>query len=280
MVDVKTSKTVSPFLVYIIVLSISIVFLIFTSITQYVNMSIKFVGNTLLTPFIFISKVASQSISFLGSSWENFTKSQDKIARLERENEELRKKSALVDYYETENKKLSIMLNVVQSLTYKVEVANVISSGFDSAEETIIVDKGIVNGIVKNMPVIAYFGGNIALVGIVREVYLTSSVIETIYSPNINVGVMLESSQEVGILYGNGKLNGTATVKFIPDNVSVRIGTEKVYTFSKSLNYPGGLLIGTVILSKRRERSSFQELVVKPAIDTKNISSVMIVKSR
>ncbi|MCS7298539.1 MAG: rod shape-determining protein MreC [Spirochaetia bacterium] len=278
--DVKRAKYTSPFLVYAIVLSISIVLLIFTSITHYVNLSIKFVGNVILTPIILLSNVSSQALTSLSSSWTSFTRSIERIRELEEENEKLKKKSALVDYYETENKRLSIMLNVVQSLPYKVEVANIISSGFDSAEETIVVDKGMANGIVKNMPVIAYFMGNIALVGIVKEVYLTSSVIETILSPNINVGVMLESSQEVGILYGNGKLNGTSSVKYISDNINVRVGSERIFTFSKSLKYPGGILVGTVILSKKRERSRYQEVVVKPAIDIKNISSVMIIKER
>lgn len=278
--DVKRSKYPSPFLVYTIVLSVSIVLLIFTSITHYVNLSIKFVGNVILTPVIFLSHLSSRALTSLSSSWASFTRSIERIRELEEENEKLKKKSALVDYYETENKRLSIILNVVQSLPYKVEVANIISSGFDSAEETIVVDKGMANGIVKNMPVIAYFMGNIALVGIVKEVYLTTSVIETILSPNINVGVMLESSQEVGILYGNGKLNGTSSVKYISDNINVRVGSERVFTFSRSLKYPGGILVGTVILSKKRERSRYQEVVVKPAIDIKNISSVMIIKER
>lgn len=278
--DVKRAKSTSPFLVYLIVLSVSIVLLIFNSITYYVNLSIKFVGNVILTPIILLSKLSSQALTSLSTSWTSFTRSIERIRELEEENEKLKKKSALVDYYETENKRLSILLNVVQSLPYKVEVANIISSGFDSAEETVVVDKGMANGIVKNMPVIAYFMGNIALVGIVKEVYLTSSVIETILSPNINVGVMLESSQEVGILYGNGKLNGTSTVKYISDNINVRVGSERVFTFSKSLKYPGGILVGTVILSKKRERSRYQEVVIKPAIDMKNISSVMIIKER
>lgn len=278
--DVKTSRSTSPFLVYVIVLAICIVFLIFNSINYYANLSIKFLGNIVLYPVVFVSKLLSQSLNSLSSNWENFTRSLDKIKRLEMENEELRKKVALLEYYETESKRLSILLNVSQTLDYRVEVANIVSMGFDFADETIVIDKGTVNGITKNMPVIAYFMGNISLVGIVKEAYLTTSVVETIVSPNINIGVMLESSQEVGVLQGNGKFNNTATVKYISDSVEVKIGNEKVYTFSRSINYPPGILVGLVTMVKKRERSKFQELVVKPAIDIKNLSSVMVIKTK
>lgn len=278
--DVKTTKTTSPIVVYSIVVALSIIFLVFNSINQYINYSIKFVGNILLYPIILISQTTSQTIDSITSNWENFTKNLEKIKRLEKENEELRKKASLVDYYETENRKLSILLNLSQSLPYKVEVANIISGGFDSSEEIIIIDKGTAHGITKNMPVIAYFLGNIALVGIVRETYLTTSIVETLISPNINIGVFLETSQEVGVLSGNGKINGTATVRYLSENVNIKVGTEKVYTFSKSINYPPGILIGTVMLTKKRERSRFQEAIVKPTIDIKNISSVMVIKSK
>lgn len=278
--DVKTTKTTSPIVVYSIVVALSIIFLVFNSINQYINYSIKFIGNILLYPIILISQTTSQTIDSITSNWENFTKNLEKIKRLEKENQELRKKASLVDYYETENRKLSILLNLSQSLPYRVEVANIISGGFDSSEEIIIIDKGTAHGITKNMPVIAYFLGNIALVGIVRETYLTTSIVETLISPNINIGVFLETSQEVGVLSGNGKINGTATVRYLSENVNIKVGTEKVYTFSKSINYPSGILIGTVMLTKKRERSRFQEAIVKPTIDIKNISSVMVIKSK
>lgn len=280
MTDVKTSKSASPLLVYSIVAVLCVILLVFNSINHYVNLSIKFIGNIILYPITLTSKVLSSTLMSLSSTWENFTKNLEKIERLEKENEKLREKAALLDYYETENRRLSILLNITETVPYKVEVANVISGGFDSADETIVIDKGTAHGITKNMPVVAYFMGNIALVGIVREAYLTTSLVETIVSPNLNVGVMLESSQEAGVLSGNGKLNGTATVKYIPENVNVNIGTEKVYTFSRSIICPPGLLVGTVILSKKRERSRFQELVIKPAIDTKNISYVMVIKAK
>ncbi|MEN2997476.1 MAG: rod shape-determining protein MreC [Brevinematia bacterium] len=277
--DVKT-KQVSPFLVYAVVIAICVVMLVFSAINYYINLSVKFIGNLLLYPMTLVSKVSTELFGSISSSWENLTKGMDKIKALEEENESLREKVALIEYYETENKRLQILLNVVQSISYKVEVANIISAGFDSAEETVIIDKGTAHGITKNMPVIAYFMGNIALIGVVREAYLTTSIVETVVSPNLNVGVMLESSQETGILCGNGKFNNTATVKYISETVDVKVGTEKVYTFSRSLNFPPGLLVGTVVLSKKRERSKFQELIVKPAIDIKNISSVMVIKHR
>ena len=280
MVKEKYTKQTSPFIVYSIVATLCILFLVFNSINYYVSFSIKFVGNIILYPVVLLSQLSSKTINSLTTTWDNFTKSVEKIKKLEEEIEELRKKSALIEYYESENRKLSMLLNISQTIQYKVEVANIISSGFDSVDETIVIDKGIANGITKNMPVIAYSMGKVALIGIVKETFLTTSIIETITSPNINIGVMLETSQETGILSGNGKINGTSTVKYIYENTEVKIGTEKVYTFSRSLIYPPGILIGTVISSKKKERSKFQELTVKPEIDVKNLSTVMVIKSK
>ncbi|MFN4244626.1 MAG: rod shape-determining protein MreC [Brevinematia bacterium] len=278
--DGKYTKQSSPIMTYSIVVVVCVLLLIFNSINYYISFSIKFVGNVILYPVVFLSQVSSKVANSFVNAWENFTRSIDKISRLEKELEELKKKAALVEYYETENRKLSILLNVSQVVPYTVEIADIISGGFDSVDETIIVNKGMVNGITKNMPVIAYQGGKLSLIGVVKEAFFTTSVVETIVSPNINVGVMLETSQEVGILSGDGKINGTSTVRYISESTDVKVGTEKVYTFSRSMFYPPGILIGTVISSKKRERSRFQELTVKPAIDVKNISTVMIIKSR
>lgn len=277
--EIRSKKSPNPLITYSIVLLISVLFLIFNSITFYINRSIKFVGNTLLSPITFLTGFLSKTLELAKVNFENFSRSLERISELEKENEELKQKVALLDYYQTENRNLSILLDVSKNLKYKVEVANIISSDFDSGAETIIIDKGFGNGITKGMPVISYFMGNIAVIGVVKESFLTSSIVETIYSPNINIGVMLEISQDVGVLSGNGKLNGTATIKYISQNIEVKVGTEKVFTYSKSQIFPEGLLVGYVVLTKKRENSRFQEIIIRPAIDPKNISKVMVIKS-
>ncbi|MGC8766598.1 MAG: rod shape-determining protein MreC [Brevinematia bacterium] len=277
--EIKSKKGQNPLITYSIVLLISILLLIFNSITFYINTSIKFVSNVILYPFTFLTSFISQSTEAIKNNFENFSRSLEKIKELERENEELKEKVALLEYYQTENRNLSILLEITKRINYKVEVANIISSDFDSGAETITIDKGVANGITKGMPVIAYFMGNIAIIGVVKESFLATSIVETIFSPNLNIGVMLEVSQDVGILSGNGKINGTATIKYISQSIEVKVGTEKVFTSSKSQIFPPGILVGYAILTKKNENAKFQEVVVKPAIDPKNISRVMVIKS-
>lgn len=272
-------KPISSTLVYAIVLSISILLLLFSSITSYVTMSIKFLGNILLYPINFVLSSSSQAIESLQKNWQNFTSAYQRIVKLEEEIEILSKRAALSESLEIQNRELKNLLGISTQYNYNIEVANIISPDFEVASESIIIDKGIVNGITKNMPVLAYSGGNIGLIGIVREVYLTTSVVETILSPTINIGVVLEISGEVGLLSGEGKLNGTCVVRYISSSVGVAAGTERVFTFSRSTLTPPGILVGTVLSTKKKEFSRFQEIIVKPAISIKNISKVMVVKS-
>jgi len=272
-------KPISSTLVYLIVLTISLILLLFSSITSYVTMSIKFLGNILLYPVTFLISVSSQAANSIQQNWQSFTSAYQKISTLEEEVEVLSKKAALSDFLEIQDRELKNLLGISTQYNYNIEVANVISPDFEVASESIIIDKGIANGITRNMPVLAYSAGNIGIVGIVRETYLTSSVVETILSPSINIGVTLEISGEVGLLSGEGKMNNTCIIKYISSSIGVATGVEKVFTFSRSTLVPPGILVGTVLSTKKKEFSRFQDVIIKPAIDIKNISKVMVVKT-
>ena len=158
-----------------LLLIVSGVFLAFTTGSFVVNFSrigfsifssaekgIFFVTNSVGRQF-----AAMRELSELKQNYDELVLKLQNYEQMQRTNAEIRK----------ENEQLKEQLDFVKSLEQKNYPAQIISRDTDKLYASLTIDKGSVNGIGKNMPVIAYQNGNIALVGKVIEVgRFTSSI--------------------------------------------------------------------------------------------------------
>ena len=83
-------------------------------------------------------------------------------------------------------------------------------------------NSGSLRGVSVHDPVITADG----LVGYVSEVQATYSVVETVLSPNLNVGVIDSRTRETGILAGSESLSGKGKTRlsYLSRNSSVAMG--------------------------------------------------------
>lgn len=231
---------------------------------------------TVFTPLEKLTSAIAEKFSWFSSSFAS-------AGAYKSENERLKEKIAeyenqLVGYDEMKRKITSYekMLEVKESNgDFELENANVI--GTDSADvfSSIIIDKGKGDGVEVNDPVVY---GN-CLVGVVKKVNESYSVVRTILNPKVNVSAIDSKTRETGYVTTdisrteNGKcilagLDRTTSVS--PGGIVVTSGIGGIY--------PKGLIIGTVsqVLESSYDLSSYA--VITPGAQIDSLEDVFVIK--
>ncbi len=135
------------------------------------------------------------------SDIKNFGGTKAKLNDLKKENAKLKRDLVLSADIQGQLKKLRGALNLAGRGGYTVVAARVIGKGSASTfSQTITLDAGSSDGITKDMTVIGSYG----LIGIVKQVTATSSVVLLMSDPTFRVGVRVARSDSVGVVIGQG----------------------------------------------------------------------------
>lgn len=136
---------------------------------------------------------------------------------------------------------------------------------------TVLLDRGKVDGIDLNMPVINEDG----LVGKVISVSSYTSRVLLILDPGNTVSVKIRKNNLMGVLKGNG--DGTCSLLYIPSGADVEIG-DYVVTSESSELYPSGIIVGRVSDVKEKTGETFLDIKVIPLVNFSNIYYLWIIK--
>ena len=264
-----------PEFVLALLLIVSGVFLAFTTGSFVVNFSrigfsifssaekgIFFVTNSVGRQF-----AAMRELSELKQNYDELVLKLQNYEQMQRTNAEIRK----------ENEQLKEQLDFVKSLEQKNYPAQIISRDTDKLYASLTIDKGSVNGIGKNMPVIAYQNGNIALVGKVIEVGRFTSSIMPIYSIDCTVSARIQNTRDLGLLSGFGD-DTKLSLKYIKKRVMDTLNYgDVIVTSGENGNYMRNIPIGSISEIRIVEYDSSLEIDVAPLIDFERLETVIVV---
>ena len=264
-----------PEFVLALLLIVSGVFLAFTTGSFVVNFSrigfsifssaekgIFFVTNSVGRQF-----AAMRELSELKRNYDELVIKLQNYEQMQRTNAEIRK----------ENEQLKEQLDFVKSLEQKNYPAQIISRDTDKLYASLTIDKGSVNGISKNMPVIAYQNGNIALVGKVIEVGRFTSSIMPIYSIDCTVSARIQNTRDLGLLSGFGD-DTKLSLKYIKKRVMDTLNYgDVIVTSGENGNYMRNIPIGSISEIRVVEYDSSLEIDVAPLIDFERLETVIVV---
>jgi len=264
-----------PEFVLALLLIVSGVFLAFTTGSFVVNFSrigfsifssaekgIFFVTNSVGRQF-----AAMRELSELKRNYDELVIKLQNYEQMQRTNAEIRK----------ENEQLKEQLDFVKSLEQKNYPAQIISRDTDKLYASLTIDKGSVNGIGKNMPVIAYQNGNIALVGKVIEVGRFTSTIMPVYSINCTVSARIQNTRDLGLLSGFGD-DTKLSLKYIKKRVMDTLNYgDVIVTSGENGNYMRNIPIGSISEIRVVEYDSSLEIDVAPLIDFERLETVIVV---
>ena len=152
--------------------------------------------------------------------------------------------------------------------------ARVIGVTTDNWSKAFKVDKGLDDGIKKDMNVIASGG----LVGIVAEVGKNYSIVKTIIEDNNSVSGMLIDTNDTCIVEGDTELSdsGLVHLNHIKADITVRNG-DKIVTSNISDKYLQGILIGYAKDVTADSNNLTQSGYLVPAVDFNNLQEVLII---
>lgn len=196
----------------------------------------------------------------LKSRLDNLVSLESQVQTLKKDNEELR---AVLDEEKT--------LRDFEPLP-----ATVIGRNPDRWHEMIIIDKGSLNGIKKNMAVVTANG----LIGKVKSVNKFSSTVQLLSAtdPKNRISAIVQGKTKVyGLVEGYDKEKKLLMVKAIPAGAEIEKG-QTVITSGLGGIFPEGLLVGKVVEVKPDQYGLNLTALVKPGADFYDIKNVMVTK--
>jgi len=172
-----------------------------------------------------------------------------------------------------ENSRLKSLLQLKESSKYKVVTARIIgrdpSIWFDSS----IVNRGSLEGIKLNMPVVMEGG----LVGRVTQVSPINSQVDLITRSKSGIGAVvgqIGGSNALGVVTGTGK-SDILEMRYVPGYVDVQVG-QPVFTSGQDGIYPAGLKVGEIVNIVTGSATTPHQIQIKPAAQLSSMQEVGI----
>jgi rod shape-determining protein MreC len=209
----------------------------------------------------------------------------------DRENEHLRERVAELERLaasgaaaKRENRRLRELLVDRPDAAGEWTGARVVGRDFTQRYETVTIDRGSRDGVVRDAAIVGAGG---ALVGRVIEVNLWTSSVQLITDPLSGIGARLAESRATGLAAGNGP--GPLQLNYISSRAMVAVG-EAVVTSGEDGIYPPDLVLGTVagigigppvpgtpLVPLMRDATALFKLIdVVPAIDVLALENVLV----
>ncbi len=178
-----------------------------------------------------------------------------------------------------ENQRLKEQLGFAERLAYERVPARIVAKDPENLYATFVIDKGVAEGVRKNMPVLAFQDGVEGLVGRVLEVGRGSSVVVPLYDASSYVAARLATSRHEGLLTGQGKADDALVMKYVKKRAKdeAQFGDMVVTTGFESV-YPPDVAIGRVKKLRVLDYQTSVEIEVEPILDFSRIEYVFVVR--
>lgn len=230
-----------------------------------------------IRPFWFVSSAidrTNSAMTYFREGLSTFlrvaTLNEAKLMDLKRQNMELRFDRQDYKRLYHDNARLRAALEFTDNTPGFVAVARVISRGGDRISNFIVIDKGELHGIQKDMVVIVPEG----LIGKVFSVEDKFSRVLLVDDSRFSAAVRLDDSRAQGVYSGLG--SGKGTLKYVRTDVSVINGTSLTTSGLDAL-FPPGLTVGSVRSVETDDDQLFHNVNALPAVDLARLEEVTIV---
>ncbi|WP_303814648.1 rod shape-determining protein MreC [Selenomonas ruminantium] len=228
-----------------------------------------------LSPFQQATAWVANEIHYATSAvWEVATLyEQNKMLR--NEVEQLRGINLQANEALAENERLRKMIGYQQAARqFDLVAARVIGRESDTWSRMIVIDRGTMNGIANDMPVVTPQG----LVGRVVEAGLNSSKVQLILDPRSSVGTIVQRAQSrvTGIVQGDMDNPTMPQMVNIPKNADVVEG-DVIVTSGFGGVYPKGIIVGLVSSLKNDDGGLLKIGVLEAAVDFQKLEDVMVI---
>ena len=176
-----------------------------------------------------------------------------------------------------ENERLKKLLNFTKDVSYKSIPARVVARDPSVWFNTLVINRGTLDGVDLDMPVVTPEG----IVGRVVGVGPVSSQVMLLTDERSAAGAVvgqLGSSNAIGSVRGYGK-NGLLEMRYVSGLETVNVG-DYVVTTGQDKIYPPGLNVGTVVEVKQGTTTTPHTIYVKPGARLDSLEEVAVLNYR
>ncbi|MBB5037000.1 rod shape-determining protein MreC [Prosthecobacter dejongeii] len=229
---------------------------------------------TVLSPFIHSSAAVEQSVTGVTASPEDPREMKRENERMQIEVERLRIISQKYAQVLDENNKLRDLIEFKQAAPFKSTAARVIKRVSSTWWNSMIIDKGLLDGLATDSPVISASG----LIGKTGKMADHMAEIILLTDEMCRVSAKIEGTLEQGIISGERAgldMRPDLRLRFLSKNILINPGANVLSTGEGGV-FPAGLLIGRVKRFENRDLSG--EAVVEPAVDFSSLEYVFVVE--
>lgn len=157
---------------------------------------------------------------------------------------------------------------------YLWRAARVINNSVAMQNNYITIERGRLQGIAPEMAVVSAGG----IVGLVTDVSDNMAVVKSLLHRKSTTSVMLQKTGTTGLLEWDGINAGLLQLKGIPKSTELKVG-DTVITSNISLNYPAGLMVGTISkIAKEADGNNYQ-LQIKPGTNFYTVDFVDVIEN-
>ncbi len=219
-------------------------------------------------------------VTFVSSSVSNYFSSISSMRSAQSENDVLKQRVQELEVevqnsrsLTAENDRLSSLLELKKEINYKFLPARVIGRDTSAWFDTSIINRGSLDGVKLNMPVVTNGG----LVGRITMVSPLTAQVALITKDKSGLGAVvgsLETSNAIGVVSGSGKQE-ILKMGYVSGSVEIKIG-ESVYTTGQDGIYPAGLKLGEVSEVRSGSASVAQEIFIQPSAKLSSMQEVAV----
>lgn len=152
--------------------------------------------------------------------------------------------------------------------------ALVVQSTDNKRDNYLTLNKGSAQGIEEGMGVINDYGA----AGVVMSVSEHYSLVKTVLSDNIRLGVKSSKNNEYWFLIWDGEDKTIASIENVKRDIDVEVG-DSIVTRGGMGQFPEGVLVGTVDEIISEDGNPLLNLNIKLAVNFSNIYHVYIIKN-
>jgi len=167
------------------------------------------------------------------------------------------------------NIRLKALLDLKGSLPAPSLAVSVIGEDSSAWFKTLVVDRGLADGLAEGMPVVAAGG----VVGRLVKVAPQSSRVLLLTDHSSAIAAVVQRSRARGVIRGSGP--GRCSMEFTVREEDVKVG-DTVITSGIGGLFPKGLPIGEVTMVKKGEYGVFQTIEVRPTVNLNKLEEMLV----
>lgn len=213
----------------------------------------------------------TSAVSDYFSSIATLRSAQDENAQLKQRIQELEVELKAKDDLAAENARLTRLLDLKERSRHRVLTARIIGRDPSVWFDSIIINRGSLDGVKLNMPVVTDGG----LLGRISAVGPLTAQVDLLTRARSGVGGVVGevgNSGALGVLIGSGK-SELLEMRYVSGTVEVTPG-QIVYTSGQDGIYPPGLKIGEIVEVESGSATTPHKILVRPTAGLESVQEV------